>query len=99
MSILGLFSFFVVPILMGDIMIDFMNMIDVMVMVMVTNTAEEGEGGGNNNNKYELNLFDKFIVMISIFPVIITMVKAVEKAVEKVDPETTTISNCLKYKS
>ena len=47
----GLFSFFVVPILMGDIMIDFMNMIDVMVMVMVTNTAEEGEGGGNNNNK------------------------------------------------
>merc|ERR1712062_306728 len=46
----GMFSFFAVPILMGDIMIDFMNMIDVMVDVMVTATGEEGAGGNNNNN-------------------------------------------------
>ena len=46
-DISGLFSFFVVPIIMGDIMIDFMNMIDVMVNIMATGT---GTGNGNNNN-------------------------------------------------
>ena len=43
----GLFSFFVVPIIMGDIMIDFMSMINVMVDIMATGT---GNGNGNNNN-------------------------------------------------
>ena len=46
-----MFSFFAVPILLGDITIDFMQMIDVMVMVMVDIMGEEGEeGDGNNNN-------------------------------------------------
>ena len=38
-SFTGLFSFFVVPILLGDITLDFMSMIDVMVDVMVTATG------------------------------------------------------------
>ena len=44
LKISGMFSFFAVPILLGDITIDFMQMIDVMVDVMVTATGEEGEG-------------------------------------------------------
>ena len=50
--IIGLFSFFAVPLLLGDITLDFMNMIDVMVDVMVMATGAEGEegAGGNNNN-------------------------------------------------
>ena len=52
---LGLFSFFAVPILLGDITIDFMNMIDIMVDVMIT--GEEGDGmGGNNNNNNNNNM-------------------------------------------
>ena len=50
-----MFSFFAVPILLGDITIDFMQMIDVMVDVMVTATGEEGEGTGNNNNNNNNN--------------------------------------------
>ena len=51
-----MFSFFAVPILLGDITIDFMQMIDVMVDVMVTATGEEGEEGeGNNNNNNNNN--------------------------------------------
>ena len=49
MIFLGMFSFFAIPLLLGDITIDFMQMIDVMVdvMVMVTGEeAEEGEGKG-----------------------------------------------------
>ena len=38
-SFTGLFSFFVVPILLGDITLDFMSMIDVMVDVMVMATG------------------------------------------------------------
>ena len=50
----GMFSFFAVPILLGDITIDFMKMVDVMVdvMVMVTGT---GSGNGNNNNNNNNN--------------------------------------------
>ena len=40
-----MFSFFAVPLLLGDITIDFMQMIDVMVDVMVTATGEEAEEG------------------------------------------------------
>ena len=47
---LGLFSFFAVPILLGDITIDFMNMIDIMVDVMITGEEGDGMGGNNNNN-------------------------------------------------
>ena len=48
---LGMFSFFIVPIIMADIMIDFMGMIDVMVDIMATATGT-GNGGNNNcNNK------------------------------------------------
>ena len=52
----GMFSFFAVPILLGDITIDFMKMIDVMVdvMVMVTGTGT-GSGNGNNNNNNNNN--------------------------------------------
>merc|ERR1712156_886306 len=45
-----MFSFFAVPILLGDITIDFMQMVDVMVDVMVMVTGEEGEDGDGNNN-------------------------------------------------
>ena len=41
----GMFSFFAVPLLLGDITIDFMQMIDVMVDVMVMVTGEEAEEG------------------------------------------------------
>ena len=54
-EISGMFSFFAVPILLGDITIDFMQMIDVMVDVMVMVTGEEGEGDGNNNNNNNNN--------------------------------------------
>ena len=52
----GMFSFFAVPILLGDITIDFMKMVDVMVdvMVMVTGTGT-GSGNGNNNNNNNNN--------------------------------------------
>ena len=51
-----MFSFFAVPILLGDITIDFMQMIDVMVDVMVEVMEEEGEeGDGNNNNNNNNN--------------------------------------------
>ena len=40
-----MFSFFAVPLLLGDITIDFMQMIDVMVDVMVMVTGEEAEEG------------------------------------------------------
>ena len=50
-SLAGMFSFFVVPIIMADIMIDFMGMINVMVDIMATATGT-GNGGNNNcNNK------------------------------------------------
>ena len=51
-----MFSFFAVPILLGDITIDFMKMVDVMVdvMVMVTGTGT-GSGNGNNNNNNNNN--------------------------------------------
>ena len=55
-SYTGLLSFFAVPLLMGDMMLDFMNMIDISVMVMTTpaeplEPAEPAEpSGGNNNN-------------------------------------------------
>lgn len=52
----GLFSFFAVPILLGDITLDFMSMIDVTVNVMVTNTnMNMGMGGNNNNNNNNNN--------------------------------------------
>ena len=41
----GMFSFFAIPLLLGDITIDFMQMIDVMVDVMVMVTGEEAEEG------------------------------------------------------
>ena len=40
-----MFSFFAVPLLLGDITIDFMQMVDVMVDVMVMVTGEEAEEG------------------------------------------------------
>ena len=40
-----MFSFFAIPLLLGDITIDFMQMIDVMVDVMVMVTGEEAEEG------------------------------------------------------
>ena len=45
MIFLGMFSFFAIPLLLGDITIDFMQMIDVMVDVMVMVTGEEAEEG------------------------------------------------------
>merc|ERR1712080_151549 len=52
----GLFSFFVVPIILSDLMIDFMTMImvDIMVDIMIT-TAAPVTGGGNNNNNNNNN--------------------------------------------
>lgn len=41
-------SFFAIPLLLGDITLDFMNTIDIGVNVMVTNTAT-GSGSGANN--------------------------------------------------
>ena len=49
---IGLFSFFAVPILLGDIMFDFMGMIGITIDIMATNT---GAGGGNNNNNNDNN--------------------------------------------
>ena len=45
MIFLGMFSFFAIPLLLGDITIDFMQMVDVMVDVMVMVTGEEAEEG------------------------------------------------------
>ena len=45
MTSLGMFSFFAIPLLLGDITIDFVQMIDVMVDVMVMVTGEEAEEG------------------------------------------------------
>ena len=62
-----MFSFFAVPILLGDITIDFMQMIDVMVMVMVDIMGEEGEEGdgnnNNNNNNGEGAIFFFFLIL------------------------------------
>ena len=43
----GMFSFFAVPILLGDITLDFMKMIDVMVDIMVMATGTGTGMGGN----------------------------------------------------
>ena len=42
-----MFSFFAVPILLGDITLDFMKMIDVMVDIMVMATGTGTGMGGN----------------------------------------------------
>ena len=42
-----MFSFFAVPILLGDITLDFMKMIDVMVDIMVMATGTGSGMGGN----------------------------------------------------
>ena len=59
-SYTGLFSFLAVPLLMGDIMLDFMSMIDIMIMIMTPEAepaepAEPGEPTGNNNNNNNNN--------------------------------------------
>merc|ERR1711936_946555 len=52
----GLFSFLAIPLLMGDIMIEFMNMIDINVEIMITTvttttaTTMATEPNNNNNN-------------------------------------------------
>ena len=46
----GLFSFFVVPILMSDIMIDFMAMIDIDIDITVNATAPATNNTNINNN-------------------------------------------------
>ena len=59
-SYTGLFSFLAVPLLLGDIMIDFMSMIDIMIMIMTPEAPppepmEPGEPPGNNNNNNNNN--------------------------------------------
>jgi len=53
-SYTGLFSFLAIPLLMGDIMIEFMNMIDINVNIMITTaattTATTAAPNNNNNN-------------------------------------------------
>ena len=57
-SYTGLFSFFAVPLIMGDIMLEFMNMIDISIMIMSPEAepapppepAEPAEPCCNNNN-------------------------------------------------
>ena len=53
----GLFSFFVVPIILSDLMIDFMTMImvDIMVDIMITTAAPPPPGNNNNNNNNNNN--------------------------------------------
>ena len=50
----GLFSFLAIPLLMGNVMINIMNMININVMITATGTAT-GTGGGNNNNNNNNN--------------------------------------------
>ena len=59
-SYTGLFSFLAVPLLLGDIMLDFMSMIDIMIMIMTPEEEppepeEPGEPSGNNNNNNNNN--------------------------------------------
>ena len=54
----GLYSFLAVPLLLSDIMLDFMAMIDVNVNVMVdidANATNTGSGNNNNNNNNNNN--------------------------------------------
>jgi hypothetical protein len=51
----GLFSFFIVPILLGDITIDFMSMIDITVDITVNNTGTTVNNTNNNNNNNNNN--------------------------------------------
>ena len=57
-SYTGLLSFLAVPLLMGDIMIDFMNMIDISVNIEITTAATEATtttAANNNNNNNNNN--------------------------------------------
>ena len=57
-SYTGLFSFLAIPLLMGDIMIDFMNMIDIAVNIEITTAATEATtttAANNNNNNNNNN--------------------------------------------
>ena len=53
-SYTGLFSFFAIPLLMGDIMITFMQMIDINIDITITTAATEATtttvANNNNNN-------------------------------------------------
>ncbi len=54
-SYTGMFSFFAIPILLGDITLDFMSMVNIMVDVMVTATNTNTMTGNNNNNNNNNN--------------------------------------------
>jgi hypothetical protein len=54
-TFLGLFSFFAIPILLGDITIDFMSMIDVTINIAVNNTGTVINNTNNNNNNNNNN--------------------------------------------
>ena len=51
-----MFSFFAVPLLLGDITLDFMNMISITVKVTATaTTATAGAGNTNTNTNTNMN--------------------------------------------
>ena len=58
-SYTGLFSFLAIPLLMGDVMITFMQMIDINIDITITTAATEAtttvEPNNNNNNNNNNN--------------------------------------------